>query len=360
MPNDTLPAVASADHLPAINSGVLGAMPISLALFLDDKLYERVSAIAVRMSKADGITPKHLLGKPEACFAIVTRAITWKLDPFAVAMATYQTPGGSIGFEGKLVHAIIENSQRLEPGSGGVSFEYYGDWAKVQGRFTIRESSKTDGDGKPRKYAAATWTDDDAIKGQCGVVVKATLRGESKAREFRFDLVQAQPRNSTLWATDPKTQLGYTAVRRFASAVVPALLMGVPFDVEDNATPPEREINPDPSAVEMPKAKDEVIDATIVEQRTAAQAPAPAPAGTSSPAPVIPPPPAEADKAPAAAVPESGGPIANAGQLRIVKVRMDHGALSEADMRKKFGFGLENMPAASVNAVMAWIENPAG
>ncbi|KKK50975.1 hypothetical protein LCGC14_3119640, partial [marine sediment metagenome] len=57
--------------------------------------------------------------------------------------------------------------------------------------------------------------------------------GEPEEREWSFDLVQAFPRNSTLWATDPKTQICYTAVRRFANVAAPGILMGVPFDRED-------------------------------------------------------------------------------------------------------------------------------
>lgn len=222
------------------SAGVAAAMPTALALYLNDALFERVSAVAVRLSKAGGITPKHLIGQVEACFAVVSRAITWRLDPFAVAMATYQTPGGQIGFEGKLVLAILESSGRLD---GGVRFEHYGDWSKVQGRFDIKSN-----DGG-KKYAVPVWTDADARAGRptdrdkyplaqsCGVRVSAQIRGESERRCIDFDLIQAQPRNSTLWATDPKTQICYTAARRFANASVPALMMGVPFDPLDNMAP---------------------------------------------------------------------------------------------------------------------------
>jgi hypothetical protein len=229
--------VAEAEH--PFAGAISSAMPTALALYLNDALFERVSQIAARLAKAQGITPKHLIGQPEACFAVVSRAITWRLDPFAVAGATYQTPGGQVGYEGKLVLAILENSGRLE--AGGVKFEHYGDWSHVQGKFEIRASRNDD----TKKYAAATWTDDDARKGRpdaavyplaqsCGVRVSARIRGEHEPRQMDFDLIQAQPRNSTLWATDPKTQICYTAARRFANAVVPALMMGVPFEPIDN------------------------------------------------------------------------------------------------------------------------------
>lgn len=270
------------------------AMPTALALYLDDRLYERVSSIASRMSKADGVTPKHLIAKPEACFAVVTRAITWRLDPFAVGAATYQTPGGQIGFEGKLVHAIIENSGKLDPASGGIRYEHYGDWSKVQGKFRIAESQKQDGEGKAKKYAMATWTDDDARAGKpsdqvkwplaqsCGVRVIAQLRGEPSPRTLDFDLIQAQPRNSTLWATDPMTQICYTAVRRFASAVAPSLVMGVPFDPVDNFTQPMVDVTSQGEhQIEMPRAREDAeTKAPDPETRPAATDTAPHESGT--------------------------------------------------------------------------------
>lgn len=258
---NALTTAASGGEL-ALSGGTdyAAAMPMALALYLDDNLYNRVDAIADKLSKAQGVTPKHLMGKKEACFAVVTRAITWRLDPFAVAMATYQTPGGQIGFEGKLVHAIMENSGRLMP--GGVRYEHYGDWTKIQGKFAIKESARTDEDGKAKKYAAPTWTDEDARNAKCGVKVIAHLKGELEPRTMEFDLIQAQPRNSTLWATDPMTQICYTAVRRFGSSVAPGLLMGVPFDAHDYIDDGAREpIDITPSAAErradipMPTAK---------------------------------------------------------------------------------------------------------
>lgn len=141
--------------------------------------------------------------------AVVTRALTWRLDPFAVAQSTYQpAQGAKVGFEGKLVQAILENSGRLE---GGVAFEHFGDWTRITGKF---EKKKSD---KGRDYAVPAWAPKD--EEGLGVIVRAKLRGEDKPREFQFLLVQAFPRNSTLWALDPKTQICYLAVRRFASPV---------------------------------------------------------------------------------------------------------------------------------------------
>lgn len=196
-----------------------GGMSPAMAIMLDDRLFERAKDIAKYLSRAEGFIPGHLLGKPEACFAVVVRSLTWKLDPYAVALATYQTPGGRVGFEGKLCQAILENSGKIV---GPVTYEHYGDWSKVQGKYEIRKSAKGN------DYAARTWDRADTIG--LGVTVRAQVRGEPETRAWSFDLIQAFPLNSTLWALDPKTQICYTAVRRFASVAAPGLLMGVPFE----------------------------------------------------------------------------------------------------------------------------------
>jgi hypothetical protein len=114
-------------------------MAPGLAIMFDDRLYHRCRDMAMDMAKAEGFTPPHLLGKPYACFAVLTRAITWKLDPLAVAGATYQTPGGRIGYEGKLVQAILENSGKFE---GPITYEHIGDWSKIRGRWKKVKSDK--------------------------------------------------------------------------------------------------------------------------------------------------------------------------------------------------------------------------
>lgn len=232
-----------------------------LQIMLDDRFYERAKQIASLLSKSEGFVPPHLLGKPEACFAVVTRSLTWRLDPFAVAQSTYSTPGGKVGYEGKLCQAIIENSGQIE---GGVEYEPYGDWSKVQGKFRIETSQKGN------KYAVASYTTEDE-KG-LGVYARAQVKGEKKAREFKIDLLQAYPRNSTLWATDPLTQLRYRAVRGLGNSAMPGIFMGVPIEGDDTEySAPIKDITPEvtpqaSSINEKLKANTAVIDGAIVTE----------------------------------------------------------------------------------------------
>jgi len=199
--------------------------PNALSILLDDRLFRRCEIIADKMANATGVTPIHLLNKPAACFAVVATAINWKLNPFAVARCTYQTPGGQIGYEGKLCQAILEVSGKLV---GNVKYEHFGDWHKVKGKYEIRRSEKTGKD-----FARPTWTRKDAEG--LGVIVRAQVRGEIEERTLEFDLDDCFPLNSTLWATRPNQQICYTAVRAFANLAAPGLFMGVPFAGDDES-----------------------------------------------------------------------------------------------------------------------------
>lgn len=201
----------------------------SLRIMLDERLYEQVKRLSGIMSKDDVFTPKHLRGKAEACFSVLTQSLNWNLDPGFVAKATYQTPGGSIGFEGKLVQAILESSGRF---IGAPKFVFCGDWRQVIGKYKIVSSDRGG------TYAKRQWEPTDEVVKDLGVIVKWQVRGEAEPRAWPgeddpFMLSQCWPLNSTLWATDPKTQITYLAMRRFANAVVPGIFGGAPFDHED-------------------------------------------------------------------------------------------------------------------------------
>lgn len=59
------------------------------------------------------------------------------------------------------------------------------------------------------------------------------------------------------------------------------------------------------------------------------------------------------------AQPDDGTPATDS-QKRMVKAKLEHAALSTADMKKKFGFEPDAMTKAKVNDVLDWIRNPTG
>lgn len=234
MPDDTknpaaVPATTAAANMPTLGDDAFPTrnLPLSLRVWFDDAMFNRIKTIAMYLSRATGVTPRHLIGKEEACFSVVIDSINWRLSPYMVARSTFQTPDGKIGYEGKLVGAILEQSGEFEEAPRP---EYFGDWSRVLGKFEIVRKGQTDG-GKSYPQASYTKADEQGL----GVIVRGRLRNESTPREFSLELVQCYPRFSTLWATDPKTQIYYTALRRFASAAVPHLMFGIPFDREQLA-----------------------------------------------------------------------------------------------------------------------------
>lgn len=255
-------------------------MPIGMRIMLDEKLFGRVQMMADMMSKSK-TTPEHLRGSVPACFDVVGRALTWGLYPPAVAQATFDAGAGKLGYEAKLVQAIMENSGLLEE---PIDAEFKGDWSKVTGK-SVNKQSKKD----PNKwYRAAAYEDRD--EEGLSVVVSAKVKGRPNRQSFELMMKQCQPRNSTLWATDPKTQTYYVAVRRFASVVCPSLVMGVPFEDNFEHVGPEnaREINPtDRKPEPTVSAKETIVsdlDAFAGTQPKAAAQDDPAPAETAKPA----------------------------------------------------------------------------
>lgn len=216
---NTMPAEID-DDLKNLPTTLGWNMPTGLAIWFDERLFDHCMKIAGKMADAVGFIPAHLQGKQSACLAIVDRAINWKLSPFAVAMCTYQTPGGQIGFMGKLIQAILENSGRLV---GSPTYEHFGDWEKLNGMFELVKGQRSDA-----TYPKATWGKKEAAG--LGVIVRAQIKGEVQPREWELLLANCYPLNSTLWATNPKKQICYTAIRGFSDIACPGLIMGVPWD----------------------------------------------------------------------------------------------------------------------------------
>jgi hypothetical protein len=231
------------------------------------------------MSMAVGITPAHLINKGEACFAVVSMALDWRMNPQFVARHTYQTPSGAIGFDGALVQGILERSGKF---LGAPEIEYRGDWESLTGKF--RKATGQRGG----EYVTPTWTDKDAIG--LGVIVRWTVRGEQKPRVWPgettpFWLTQCYPLNSPLWATDPKTQIAYLAIRRFANLASPGILGAASFDYEDitNASAYARDVTPPrPTLAEPSRTVTDVEDGTTTESTEKPVGEQAAPAGQSS------------------------------------------------------------------------------
>ena len=204
-------------------------------IFSPDAL-DKLLRFAEVMANGRVTVPAHLAGKPADCLAVTMQASQWGMNPFAVAQKTF-TINGTLGYEAQLVNAIITT---MAPTRDRLHYEWFGTWDKIIGNFAEKTSPKGN------KYIAPAWQLAD--EAGCGVRVWATMKGEEEPRILELMLSQAQVRNSTLWASDPKQQLAYLAVKRWARLHCPDVILGVytPDELETVQTV-ERDITPPPA-----------------------------------------------------------------------------------------------------------------
>lgn len=223
--------------LPATSDAIAGTMQhINSTVLLDPAAYKQMMAVADFMSKGVATIPEHLRGKPSDCLAIVMQSMVWGLLPHVVAQKTFVTPGGIIGYEAQLVHAVTMKSGVLE---GAPEFTFKGDWAKLRGKAEfVPEQDGGDGKKKRGGYWKSTWPKSDEVG--LSVVVTATLKGEKAPRTYELFLSQCYPRFSTQWATDPEQQITYIGLRKFVRRYCPGVLMGIYTTDELDDIPPEQ------------------------------------------------------------------------------------------------------------------------
>lgn len=206
----------------------------SMAMMQDGDMMDRMLKFAEIMATGKATIPAELRNVGD-CLAITMQAMNWKMNPFSVAQKTFFI-GGKIGYEAQLVAAAIAGSGAV---NGAFSFDWFGPWENVVGKFEIKRSDKGE-------YRVPGWklADEEGI----GIRCWATLRGETEPRVLELLLAQARTRNSTLWADDPKQQLAYLAQKRWARLYAPGVILGVYTPDELDQFQPEKEINPRPAA----------------------------------------------------------------------------------------------------------------
>lgn len=189
----------------------------NVSILTNGELFNRLRTLSEVMANSGNFVPAHFRGKPDSCMAVVMQAARWGMDPFAVAQKTFIVgDSGVLGYEAQLVNAVVNS---MAPTKDRIHFEWFGTWENIVGRFVEKTSTKGN------KYIVPGWSLADE-KG-VGVRAYATLKGESEPRELILMLSQAQVRNSTLWASDPRQQLAYLAVKRWARLYCPDVILGV-------------------------------------------------------------------------------------------------------------------------------------
>ncbi|MBD8129055.1 recombinase RecT [Pantoea agglomerans] len=206
----------------------------SISILTNGELFDRMMIVSKVMANSGVIVPAHFRGKPDACMAVVMQAARWGIDPFIVAQKTHIV-GDALGYEAQLVNTVIN---RMAPTKDRLHYDWFGPWEKVIGKFVEKTSAKGS------KYIAPGWSlaDENGV----GVKIWATLKGETEPRVLELLLSQAQVRNSTLWASDPRQQLAYLGIKRWTRLYCPDVLAGVYTSDElgENEARPEKDITP--------------------------------------------------------------------------------------------------------------------
>ena len=188
-------------------------------IMMNEDIMARFERIASVMASSKFAVPKHLQGNTGDCLAIIMQSAQWQMDPFAVAQKTHQI-NGVLGYEAQLVNAVITNRA---PITGRLNFEWYGDWAKINGK------------------EDKSWDK--------GIKVWATLKGETSPREIDISMGQVgSVRNSPLWVSDPRQQLAYLAIKRWSRLYTPDVILGV-YTPDEIAEREELDVTPVQSTV---------------------------------------------------------------------------------------------------------------
>lgn len=198
-----------------INSQPGVTVGTAAAIFSPEGMNQLVR-FAELMSQSKATVPSHLAGKPADCLAVTMQAAQWGMNPFAVAQKTHVV-NGTLGYEAQLVNAVVSSSNLL---TTRLNYTWDGDWSKVNGK-----------NDKSPDLTVTAW---------------ATLRGEAEPRYLTISMRDAGVRNSPLWEHDPKQQLAYLCVKRWARLHAPDVLLGVytPDELQETAPRVERDITP--------------------------------------------------------------------------------------------------------------------
>lgn len=223
-------------------------------LMMNLPLLQQIDTMAVRMASSKATVPDHLRGNEGDCWAIIMQAIQWGMNPYVVAQKTHVV-SGRLGYEAQLVNAVVQSSGMLE---GSFSYEYRGEGESLECRVGAVLKGKN----------AITWNE-------------------------WLMLANVKVRNSPLWKTNQKQQLGYLQMKNWVRLYTPGPILGVYTTDELSVDAELKDVTPiagesaDPaapredsrtSAVKKQLLEDDVEDAVVVE-------PEPAPEAVEEPAP---------------------------------------------------------------------------
>ncbi len=176
------------------------------SLVLDTESMDKMMRMAEFMSRGVSTVPKHLRDNPSDCLAVIMQAMQWKMNPFAVAQKTHIV-NGALGYEAQLVNAVVKASNAID---GHFHYQFQGEGQNVSCR------------------------------------VGAVLRGEKEITWGEWlNASDVTVKNSPLWKTNVKQQLGYLQIKNFSRLYCPGAILGIYSEDElETIEPRERDVTP--------------------------------------------------------------------------------------------------------------------
>lgn len=185
----------------------------------DTAKFDHMFRIAKTLANSS-LTPKHLRGNNLEetqcnCMRVVNQAVRWQMDPFAVIDTTYVVHG-KLGYEGKLVAAVINSRSGIK---GGLK--------------PIYNSAKGDNFGVV-VYASNSPIPDEAfglLQRYADTEDRSALNDLQRmgVNAVRLTVGQAKTDNG-IWQKDPEQKLFYSAATKWARRHCPELMLGVLTD----------------------------------------------------------------------------------------------------------------------------------
>lgn len=186
---------------------------------LDTARFDHLQRIARSMAMM-AFLPAHLRGEsPEQstanCFRVVNQALRWGFDPYSVCDETYVV-SGKLGYQGKLVAAVINSKAGLAGGLRCIYNQKAGDDRAIV-VFGSAKPIPPDAFALLQKYAD---TEDAAAHNE--LLALGIL-------PIRLSVGQAKTSNK-MWTADPQQKLWYSGATKWARRHRPEVLLGVMTD----------------------------------------------------------------------------------------------------------------------------------
>ena len=194
----------------------------SLSIITNDGYMSRVMTLAKMMASSRVTVPKHLQNNEGDCAAIIMQSMNWGMDAFIVAQKTHVI-NGILGYEAQLVNAVVKSTNAIK---GSFHYEY-----------------KDEGGSGETAFVSCR--------------VGAVLNGENEITWGEWLASSSvKIKNSPLWKTNVKQQMGYLQVKNWARAYCPSAILGVYSVDELQDMPVEKDVTPESSHTTKPNTQE--------------------------------------------------------------------------------------------------------